>query len=130
LIDKLCTKEEIEGLLTLVIERLPRVFKEGIGATNCCIADNYAKYILSSDPIRAFVEEHIQWNSDKRTSKSEMYDSYTRFCKGKKLTVESEQSFSRRMTRKHKFEYKQCANERGRSDYYWMDITLKEKDTN
>ena len=56
LIRKLTTHEELAGLLRIVLRRLPKVLKEGILMASSSIDENYEKYILSSNPVRAFFE--------------------------------------------------------------------------
>ena len=59
LIEELTTPEEMSGLLSLILKRLPRVLKNGI-STKSTIEDNYIKYMQSSDPIRLFAEMAIK----------------------------------------------------------------------
>lgn len=59
--------------------------------------------------------------------KSEVYNAYKRFCASKNVSPDSEQFFSRRMTKDHGFEYKQSTINKERvRDYFWIDLTLKE----
>jgi hypothetical protein len=41
------------------------------------------------------------------TPKTEMYDSYMRFCRHFRLPIESEQAFSRKLTKEYGFHYEQ-----------------------
>ena len=124
LIDKLCTEEELTGLLRLVIERLPHVLQEGIQFKNGSIEETYKNYILISDTARAFTEVAIEPDNDSMILKIDLYQAYKAFCKNRKLTPETEQSFSRKIT-KQGFRSKQIAHI-GVKDYYWIGIALKE----
>jgi putative DNA primase/helicase len=108
IIDKLTTPEELSGLLKVVLRRLPRVLKEGIKRTTAdSIADNYQKYITSSDPVRAFYENMLYLDAGVTIPKDQLYQAYQDFCKKNSLSPESEQSFSRTLTKEpYKFEYK------------------------
>lgn len=90
---KLTTKEELSGLLRLVLRRLPRVLERGIGNLAAggaeIIEQNYDKYMLSSDPIRAFLEKCMMLDNISRETKENVYDSYRRFCNYYNLGVES-----------------------------------------
>ncbi|HEY9387419.1 MAG TPA: phage/plasmid primase, P4 family [Nitrososphaeraceae archaeon] len=100
IIDKLTTPEELSGLLKVVLRRLPRVLKEGIKRTTAdSIADNYQKYITSSDPVRAFYENRLYIDAGVTTPKDQLYLAYQEFCKENSLSPESEQSFSRTLTK-------------------------------
>jgi hypothetical protein len=52
-----------------------------------------------------------------------MYESYSWFCKAKKLPIESEQSFSRKMTKELGFQKKQFRID-GTKVYCWENIKL------
>src|SRR5215204_1524967 len=107
-------------LLRLIIERLPRVLKEGIQLKNDSIEENAKRYTLISNPTKGFLEAAVQRNEGKMTLKSEVYGAYAKFCYAKDLKPESEQSFSRKMTMQYGFEYKQVTNKEGERDYYWI----------
>src|SRR5918994_2482439 len=49
-----------------------------------------------SDPTKYYVEKCIK-RGDNNISKDDVYSSYSWFCRAKKLPVESEQSFSRKL---------------------------------
>ena len=85
LIRKLTTDEELSGLLRIILRRLPRVLKEGISTASSSIDENYEKYILSSNPVRAFFEAALEQDNDRAPLKSEVYASYKMFCNAKKL---------------------------------------------
>jgi putative DNA primase/helicase len=126
LIHKLTTDEELSGLLRIVLRRLPKVLKEGISTASSCINDNYEKYILSSNPARAFFETALEQNSNKATFKSEVFTSYKIFCNSKKLAGESEQSFNRKLKREFNLEDMQMRDEKGSRPYYWVGIGIKD----
>jgi hypothetical protein len=89
----LTTKEELSGLLRLVLRRLPRVLERGIGNLAAgraeIIEQNYDKYMLSSDPIRAFLVKCMMLDNISREIKENVYDAYRRFCNYYNLGVES-----------------------------------------
>jgi P4 family phage/plasmid primase-like protien len=126
LIDRLTTEEELHGLFELVVKRLPRVLKNGIYVPSSIIDENYAQYILSSNPVRAFVEAALEQDSDSSTLKEEVYKSYKFFCKDNKLATESEQSFSRKLKREHGYKDIQVRDGKGDKPYYWTGVKLKD----
>ena len=94
---KLTTEKEMSGLLSLVVARLPRVLAKGIYTLHSSIEENYQKYMLSSNPIRAFYELTIRKETGNNESKQSVFDSYTKFCEDKKLAKESIDTFNRRL---------------------------------
>lgn len=126
LIHKLTTDEELSGLLRIVLRRLPRVLKEGISTASSSIDENYEKYILSSNPVRAFYESALEHDSDSMSLKSEVYMSYRIFCKSKRLPIESEQSFSRKLRNEFGLRHTQMRDQNGNRAYYWVGIRVKD----
>ena len=126
LIHKLTTDEELSGLLRIVLRRLPTVLKEGISTASSSIDENYEKYILSSNSVRAFGEAALEQNSDNAPSKSEVYASYKTFCKSKKLSTESEQSFNRKLKKEFGLKDMQIRDEKGNRAYHWVGINIKD----
>ncbi len=126
LLQKLTTKEEMDGLLSLVIARLPRVLESGIYVTQSSIDENRQKYILSSDPIRAFVELAIDTNDKNHlTLVTDVYDAYVRFCSDKKLGIETRQTLTRRLGLQGLVK-KQDTNKKGNQPWYWIGVKLKD----
>ena len=126
LLQKLTTNEEMDGLLSLVIARLPRVLESGIYVTQASIEENRRKYILSSDPIRAFVELVIDTNDkNHNTLVTDVYDAYVRFCSDKKLGVETRQTLTRRLGLQG-FVKKQDTNKKGNQPWLWIGVKLKD----
>ena len=110
----------------MVLKRLPRVLSSGIYVPSSTIDENYHKYILSSNPVRAFVETVLEVDEDRMMLKEEVYDAYRKFCKSKKLAIESEQSFSRKLSKEHNLKSIQIRDEKGARPYYWIGVKLKD----
>jgi len=128
LLKRLTTKEELSGLLRLVLRRLPRVLEMGIGNLAASgaeiIEQNYDKYMLSSDPIRAFLEKCMTLDNISRETKEDVYEAYKRFCNYYKLGVESYLTFCRILKEKYRFEDIQSSGIDRR--YYWKNYKLKD----
>lgn len=127
LLKKLTTKAELSGLLRIVLRRLPRVLERGISTITATgpeiIEQNYMKYMLSSNPIRAFIETCIEVDSDGKETKPDVYDAYQRFCNYYKLGIESSQSFSRKLTKDFGWKDLQSSDKKY---YYWLGKKLKD----
>jgi putative DNA primase/helicase len=126
LIHKLGTEEELSGLLRIILRRLPRILKGGISTASNSIDENYKRYILSSNPVRAFYEAAIEYDNNRATLKSKVYESYKIFCNAKKLAAESEQAFSRKLKREFGLKDIQMRDENGDRAYYWVGIAIKD----
>jgi putative DNA primase/helicase len=128
LLEKLTTEDELSGLLKVALKRLPRVLEKGIYTESNSIDQNYEKYILSSDPVRAFVKSCVEQDSNSNPSKEKMYSAYKEFCITNKLPIESEQSFSRKLTGEHGFRCRQIRDgkENKTRSYCWIGVRIKE----
>jgi putative DNA primase/helicase len=126
ILEKLCTEEEFSGLLHELLGRLPRIIKRGIRpTTNETMAETYEKYVRGSNPMQYFVEKALTVidASGKTVPKDQMYESYRWFCRDKKIAPESEQSFSRKLTKEFRFQYKKYRKE-GSSIWCWENVKL------
>ena len=95
--------------------------------TNGTIEQNYSKYIESSNPVRAFVEVALEKDNSSLESKDEVHKAFKMFCSSKSLPIESEQqSFSRKLTKDHGFNYIQRRDDKGHKPYYWIGLKLKD----
>ena len=75
LIAKLCTKEELSGLLHELLIRLPRVLKEGIKKiTSEVMEETYDKYIRSADPVKYFVDRALESIPGCKVTKLELFE--------------------------------------------------------
>jgi hypothetical protein len=139
LIDKLTTEDELSGFLYVLLERLPRVIKEGkrFIADQETIAQNREKYMQGNHQVRAFAERCLEYHPDgvsddehqKTVPKHEVHETYIKYCNYHHLTPSSESSLSRNLLKEFKHEwpgfgYKQL----GKKDRkrYWIGITIKE----
>lgn len=127
LIKKLTTKEEMEGLFSIVVARLPLVLERGIQVSDNSLEASYMKYIESSDPIRAFVEKVVDHTNNPVdiASKEEIYNGFTKFCNEKKLNPESHDTVSRRLIKQYGFIDKKMQNDGVRKSY-WIGVKLKD----
>jgi hypothetical protein len=86
------------------------------------------KYFESSDPIRLFFEMAVDMTSAEARegfeTKSNVYDSFERFCKEKKLPKESSETFNRRLKSYGLF-YKQKKID-GANTWVWINMKLKD----
>lgn len=88
-------------MLNEVLKRLPRIINQGIRpTTNETMRETYEKYMAGSNSVQYFRNKALTIieASGKYVTKELMYDSYCLFCRAKKISPESEQSFSRKLT--------------------------------
>jgi phage/plasmid-associated DNA primase len=87
------------------------------------------KNILSSNPIRAFVETMIDKDTDiamnSSVLKDDLYRAYKRYCNDRQLSVEGNQTFSRKLKKEYSIADQQLRMN-GKREWFWVSIRLKE----
>ena len=127
ILEKIVTEEEFSGLLNKLLKRLPRVISEGIRpTTNETMKETYEKYKLGSNPIEFFRDKALTVieATGNRITKDLMYQSYLNFCRDKRISPESEQSFSRKLNAMA-FETKKFRKD-GNPVWCWIDVKIKD----
>ena len=86
--------------------------------------ETYEKYMVGSNPVKFFVEKAIViGDADDKIPKDKMYDSYLFFCHAKKITPQSEHSFSVKLTKDFGFQAKQFRKD-GKHVWCWIGVKL------
>jgi P4 family phage/plasmid primase-like protien len=124
LIDKLTTQQELSILLQELLSRLPRILEHGFRKiTEESMEQTYNKFTMSSNPVKYFYEKALGREAGSKVSKLEMYEYYQKFCQLHRLTPESDQSFSRKLTQDHQLKYKPY-KVKGEYTRFWIDVKL------
>lgn len=124
LIKELTTKDELSGLLTVLLKRLPRVLKHGISYTKS-VEEIARKYRLRMNSVMYFADEYLQESFGNNIRKDIMYKQYKDFCYRNKIPPKSEYAFSQQLSQIG-FSYNQLRNGKDRS-YYWINVRLQDK---
>lgn len=83
----------------------------------------YNKFTMSSNPVKYFYEKALAPEAGTRVPKLEMYEYYQKFCQIHRLTPESDQSFSRKLTQDYNLKYKPYKIN-GEYTRCWIDVKL------
>lgn len=116
LIIKLTTERELSGLLNMALQGLKRLRKDGDFSYKATIDQVRDRYILLSDPVRAFVEEKCYFDPQASIKKEKLYQSYIGFCKQKKIAGMTKKGFG------HAIKQKQVPIKERRDE--WMGIGI------
>ena len=126
LLDKLTTEKELSGLFHVLVNRLPRVLENGIRKTTSEVMETtYDKYMRGANPIGYFVDNILANDSATKTSKIEMYEAFKKFCLENGLALESDQSFSRKMTKGLGYDIKRLRVKGSERVYFWIGVKIK-----
>jgi putative DNA primase/helicase len=123
LIKELTTREELSGLLSVLLKRLPGVLKHGIYYTKS-IEEISSKYYLRRNSVKVFAEEYLE-SSENNIRKDILYKKYKDFCYKNKIAPKSEYTFSQQLTLIG-LSYSQIRKGKDRY-YYWMNVKIKYK---
>jgi putative DNA primase/helicase len=107
LLSKLTADEEISGIFNVLVIALKRILKnKGIFVNEKSIHERREKYELVLNPIGSFIEQVVAKDSTEldRVTKDEFYKTYARFCKEKKLAVESKENFGKILKRQYNYQ--------------------------
>ena len=105
LIYKLTTPEELSGIFNVMMIALRRIIKnQAIFIPQRTIEQRRVRYEMAVDPIRGFLDEAIDEDSDDddTTTKEVMYAAYLEFCKMHELNGGTKDAFSKFMKKRHK----------------------------
>lgn len=118
---------EMSGIFNVLMVALRRILKnKGILVNEKTFQQRREKYELAINPIASFIKDAISEESveSDRTTKDELYQAYTRFCKTKRLAFESE-NLGKILINKYRFDDgRQSSGER---KTVWKGARLAEK---
>ena len=131
-VKKLTTEEELSGIFGVLMMALRNILKnrKGIFVNEKTINERREKYELALDPMASFIKDAIAEDAveSDRETKDDFYSAYMRFCKEKRLAVESKESFGK-ILKNGKFNYTDGREGSGERRTVWNGIRLKEKYT-
>jgi len=102
LIDKLTTKEELEGLLNKCIPILHNLLDIGHFSYNPSISEIRELYIRLSDPVTSFIMDCLEHDGETVIVKQTLYRLFCDYCKRGHYPIPSENSFSKALIREGK----------------------------
>jgi putative DNA primase/helicase len=116
LLSKLTTSEELSGLLNLALSALKRLKLNGELTYSASLEQVRDTYLISADPVQAFLEECCYITPEKWISKEELFREFIQFCSEKHVPGYTKTKLGRELTHKGQF------RPRGTG---WQGVTLK-----
>ncbi|MEX1384443.1 phage/plasmid primase, P4 family [Lutibacter sp.] len=89
IIEKITTKEEMEGLLNYALDGLERLLKKKDFSYKYTPQEVMSLWIRKSDSLNAFILDLCELNYDSKVKKTDFFKRYTQYCKKNKLKVQS-----------------------------------------
>jgi putative DNA primase/helicase len=100
LTEKITTEEEMSGIFNVLMAVLRRnVLDDGVFLTEKTIQQRRERYDLMLKPVNYFLSEAVAEDSivTDEITKEDLYQAYYRFCKKKKLAIESKEKFGKKV---------------------------------
>ncbi len=124
LINKLTTPKELSGLFNLMLEGLERVQWFGEYSTSTTIAEISEQYALKSDPVKTFLDMHVDIGDDS-IPKSVFYSIFAKWCASKHVEAPTHIQFAKRL-KKMGFEESRPRDIYNNQISCWASISFKD----
>jgi len=85
LIDKICTPEELSGVLNLFLQGLERYRTNRRFSTSMTMADVKAEWEMNQDSAKLFLEASVESDLDGTYFSEDLFNDYTAFCHAKNV---------------------------------------------
>lgn len=119
LVDRLLNPSELSGLLNLALRGLRRLFDNGCFTENETTRQTLEEYRKQNDTVSAFMIDECESDPEARIKRTELYNSYMRYCEREGFRYESRSKCYARVTA-------QAVSTRKTSgDLYFTGIRLK-----
>lgn len=93
ILDKLCTEQELSGLLNLALKGLKSLLENGDFSYSKTTEEVKEDYIRKSSPITAFVMDSLETDSDAFIIKKDLYSAFAEYCRQKALPTVTQDTF-------------------------------------
>jgi putative DNA primase/helicase len=126
ILDELTTEDELSGLLNWALDGLRRLeANNGRFSYNAGIETIEEDWERNSNPVEAFIEEYCEVEPDNSIPKSELYESYLKFCKVNNFSFLNEVHFSRALKKNCKDEISSGREQvMGERERIWKGIKI------
>jgi len=96
-LEKISTPDELSGFLNWALDGLKRLLKNGRFSHSKTTKEMREQYIMSSNPVLAFVEKCVEPDSEAWIEKDELYLAFCNFCKDVGLPIKAKNVFAREL---------------------------------
>lgn len=121
IIEKITTKEELEGILIWAIEGLHRLLEKGHFSYRWDIEENKQLMESSSNSVSSFVIECVEQAEKEHITKDNLYKIYTKYCTEKGISRVTKDKFGKTFHKKCKY----TTETRHNKERCWENIKLK-----
>jgi len=126
LLKKLITPDEISGFFNWGLEGLERLLKNGKFSNAKSIEETRIQYIRSSDPVKAFVIDKIEFKNEAFTPKHIVYEVFIDYCNKMKLPTVANLTFTRKFVENAPNIRTVRREVNGKMARCWLGVAMKE----
>jgi len=98
ILEEICTDEEMSGLLNWSLEGLKRLKEKGDFSENRTFEELKERYVKASNPIEAYVDEHLIEDQENFVTKDDLYQNYREYCLKNHLPIDPKQCFAQHLS--------------------------------
>jgi len=97
LLKKLTTEVELSGFLNWCLEGLRRLIENKKFSRSKSIEETREQYLRSSDPVKAFAMDKLEYKAGSAIPKTEVYKAFIEYCQKMKLPTVSQTTFASKL---------------------------------
>jgi putative DNA primase/helicase len=97
LLKKLTTEAELSGFLNWCLEGLRRLIENNKFSKSRSIEETREQYLRSSDPVKAFAMDRLEYKAGSAIPKFEVYKAFIGYCQEMKLPTVSQVTFAMKL---------------------------------
>jgi len=98
IMDKICTEEEMEGLLVWALKGLRRLLRNGEFTNAPSIEEVREYYTVQSKPVLGFVRHCLIEDPEAENPKDEVYRAYVEYCRSNGFVAEAKNKFTEKLS--------------------------------
>jgi phage/plasmid-associated DNA primase len=126
LLKKLTTEEELSGFLNWCLEGLRRLIDKNKFSRSRSIEETREQYLRSSDPVKAFAMDRLEYKAGSAIPKSEVYKAFIGYCQEMKLPTVSQTTFAMKLVECMPNTNSTRKRIDGTQTYCWEDLAIGE----
>jgi P4 family phage/plasmid primase-like protien len=124
LLKKLTTEAELSGFLNWCLEGLRRLIENNKFSKSRSIEETREQYLRSSDPVKAFAMDRLEYKAGSAIPKTEVYKAFIEYCQEMKLPTVSQVTFAAKLVECMPNTKSARKRIEGTQTYCWEDLAM------
>lgn len=125
LLNKFKTPEELSGLFNWAVEGLKRLLENGGFSNGVSTKEKKVYYLRKSSPVKAFLTDCIEYDSESEVLKDAVYDEFFRYCRKHGVLAPKKGEFSSKLKKLAELIDESKVGRANNRVWAWRGIRLK-----